>query len=110
MQPGWEHKRSASKRVLRRGSAEMRAPWIGPTMAIGLLPVSEGGRHPKIRSRDTTRIGLDLFRRPLPPCAPPRVGACPEGGWEPEGGIEPSTTRLRSECSAAELLRRDSRL
>src|ERR1700730_7013893 len=47
MQPGGEHKRSASKRVLRRGSAEMRAPWIGPTIANGSLPVSRGGRTPK---------------------------------------------------------------
>src|SRR5438270_8710459 len=45
MQPGCEHRRSASKRVLRRGSAEIRAPWIGPpTMANGPLPLESHGR------------------------------------------------------------------
>src|SRR5437879_6874866 len=97
MQPGWEHRRSASKRVLRRGSAEIRAPWIGPTMANGLLPVSRMELTPKIRSPSPTRIALHLFRG---------VFHSPPPRWmEPEEGIEPSTTRLRSECSAAELLR-----
>src|SRR5437588_5122039 len=45
MQPGCEHRRSASKRVLRRGSAEIRAPWIGPpTMANGPLPLESHAR------------------------------------------------------------------
>src|SRR5947207_1525777 len=45
MQPGCEHRRSASKRVVRRGSAEIRAPWIGPpTMANGPLPLESHGR------------------------------------------------------------------
>src|SRR3989442_6299918 len=61
MQPGCEHTRSASKRVWRRGRAEMRAPWIGPAMAIGLRPsVVEDGTT-KIRSTVTTQIGPSLF-------------------------------------------------
>src|SRR5260370_5126035 len=64
MQPGCEHRRSGSKRVLRRGSAEIRAPWIGPpTMANGPLPLEShrSNGHRKIRTRDTTQIGLALF-------------------------------------------------
>src|SRR5437899_2884281 len=61
MQPGCEHTRSASKRVLRRGRAEMRAPWIGPTMANGPLPLSWMHGTTKIRSTVTTQIGPALF-------------------------------------------------
>src|SRR5437016_4226682 len=99
MQPGCEHTRSASKRVLRRGRAEMRAPWIGPAMAIGPLLSRGGTGRQRYVARLQPRLGRLYFR-----------GAHPlarRASWmEPEEGIEPSTTRLRSECSAAELLRR----
>src|SRR5579883_3012862 len=95
----------------------MRAPWIGPTVATVPLPLSHLYPAGGIRSPGRRQIGFD------PGWCSTRVktrngfdpGWCStrvktpngvESGEEPEEAIEPSTTRLRSECSAAELLRR----
>src|SRR6266581_4732094 len=82
MQSGWEQTRSAAKRVLRRGRAEMRAPWIGPTIANGLLPRSYGRERERYVPRLQPRLAPVYFLGRRTESAPERR---PGPGEEPGG-------------------------
>src|SRR6266851_10085522 len=63
MQPGYEQQRSAEKRALRRGNADIRAPWIGPTIANGPLPVLGAEGRGRYVHQLQPRLALSYFRR-----------------------------------------------